>query len=505
MSTIRRQSIISTFVVYIGFAIGFFNTYLFTRQGGFTKEQFGLTAIFLAAAQLMYSIANLGTPSVIHKFFPYYKAHLSPQKNDLLSRALLLSCIGFLPVIALGIAFKGPLITKIFSNSPELIEYYYWLFPFAFGYTVFMLLDVYIWQVGKAVLSNLMKEVVYRASVTLLILLTTFAVIRNFDVFISFYSFTYLIMAVFLLAYLGRKGYLHFTLQKSIITKKFQKKIIILMSYVWSGILIYSLASVIDTFLIAAILPNGVGLAGVFTFGQYMTSLIQAPQRAVISAATGPLSAAWREKDYAKINKIYHRSSINQLLFACAMFTLIWLNFEDGIRTFQLQPDYLAAQWVFFFIGLTRIIDMGTGVNAQIIATSSHWRFEFFSGLVLLVLMLPLNYFLTVKTGIIGPAIASLISFTVYNTVRYFFLLRKFRMQPFDCNTVYAVLLTAACFAVAYFLFRNETGLHWIILRSLTFFLPFAFFTIWLKLTPDVLPVWETVKKRMGWAKSNKQ
>lgn len=497
MSTIRRQSIISTFVVYIGFAIGFFNTYLFTRQGGFTKEQFGLTAIFLAAAQLMYSVANLGMPTVITKFFPYYKAHVPTNKNDLLTRALMLPTLSFIAVIVLGIIFKGPLINKIFNNSPELINYYYWLFPFGFGYTIFIILDIYAWNLGKAVLSNLLREVVFRASVTVLIVLSTFGVIRHFNVFIGLYSFIYLGMAIFMLLYLYKLGKLHFTLQKSIVTKKFYRKIKTLMSLIWGGAMIYTVASVVDTIFIAAILPNGVGLAGVFTFGQYMTSLIQAPQRAIISASIPPLSEAWREKNYSKINRIYQRSSINQLLFACAMFTIIWLNFEDGIQTFNLQRTYLDARWVFFFLGLTRVIDMGTGVNSQIIGTSSFWRFEFFSGLILLGLMLPLNYFLTVKMGIVGPGIANLISYIVYNAVRYFFLLRKFNMQPFDRNTLYVLLLTGVCFALSFFLYKEVTGLHWIILRSLTFILPFAFFTIRLQLSPDVLPVWETVKQRL--------
>ena len=498
MSTIRRQSIISTLVVYIGFAVGFFNTYLFTRQGGFTKEQFGLTAIFLAAAQLMYSIANLGIPTVITKFFPYYKAHVPPEKNDLLARALLLPMLSFLAVIGLGVIFKGPLINKIFNNSPELINYYYWLFPFGFGYTIFIILDIYAWNLGKAVLSNLLREVVFRVSVTVLIVLSTVEVIRHFNVFIGLYSFIYVGMAIFMLFYLHKLGRLHFTLKKSIVTRKFYRKIKTLMSLIWGGAMIYTVASVVDTIFIAAILPNGVGLAGVFTFGQYMTSLIQAPQRAIISASVPPLAEAWREKNYEKIQRIYQRSSINQLLFACAMFTLIWLNFEDGIRTFKLQSTYLDARWVFFFLGLTRVIDMGTGVNSQIIGTSSFWRFEFFSGLILLGLMLPLNYFLTVNMGIVGPGIANLFSYVVYNAVRYFFLLRKFNMQPFDRNTLFALLLTAVCFTVTYFLYKDKTGLHWIILRSLTFILPFAFFTIRLRLTPDVLPVWETVKKKIG-------
>src|ERR1051325_384500 len=98
MSNIRKQSIIASFVVYIGFALGFFNTYLFTRQGGFTKEQFGLPAIFVAVAQLMFSVANAGMVAFITKFFPYYKAHLPKKENDQLTIALLVPLGGFLLV-----------------------------------------------------------------------------------------------------------------------------------------------------------------------------------------------------------------------------------------------------------------------------------------------------------------------------------------------------------------------------------------------------------------------
>src|ERR1051325_7738826 len=132
MSTIRRQSIISSMIVYIGFALGFFNTYLFTRQGGFTKEQYGLTTLFVAIAQLMYSVANLGMPAFIGKFYPYYKAHVPLKKSEQMTIALLLPCIGFVLEIILGLTFKGILINNIFNNSPELLEYFYWLFPFAF-------------------------------------------------------------------------------------------------------------------------------------------------------------------------------------------------------------------------------------------------------------------------------------------------------------------------------------------------------------------------------------
>ncbi|HWJ29011.1 MAG TPA: hypothetical protein VNS32_20880, partial [Flavisolibacter sp.] len=117
MSTIRKQSIISSIVVYIGFALGFLNTYLFTRQGGLTKEQFGLTNTFIAFGSIMFSIASLGMPAYIRKFFPYYKSHLPDKKNDQLTWALLLSCNGFLLVLIIGIVFKDIILEK-FQNSP---------------------------------------------------------------------------------------------------------------------------------------------------------------------------------------------------------------------------------------------------------------------------------------------------------------------------------------------------------------------------------------------------
>ncbi len=160
-----------------------------------------------------------------------------------------------------------------------------------------------------------------------------------------------------------------------------------------------------------------------------------------MAAAIGPLSQAWKDKDYGRIDRIYRRSSISQLVFSVGIFVLLWLNFKDGVLTFRLNSQYLAAQSAFFFIGLARIVDMGTGVNTQIIATSTFWRFDFFTGLLLAALTLPLNYLLAKEVGMIGPAIADLATFAIYNCVRWAFLYRKFRMQPFTIQSLYTLLL----------------------------------------------------------------
>jgi O-antigen/teichoic acid export membrane protein len=252
-------------------------------------------------------------------------------------------------------------------------------------------------------------------------------------------------------------------------------------------------------------LPNGLALAGVYTLAQNIASLIQAPQRGIISSSVAALSKAWKDKDIKKIDRIYHSSSINQLIFSVGMFALIWLNFSDAIPAFHMQSGYKEAMWVFFYIGLMRIIDMGTGVNSQIIGTSTYWRFDFVTGIILLSITLPLNYILTkYYYGVMGPAIANLVTFTIYNTIRYLFLFRKFNLQPFTKRTFYAIILGLASFYCCYFLFDKMDGFPGMVIRSVVFLVLFVSGSFFFKLSPDIIPVWHAFQKRLGIKKGDR-
>lgn len=497
MSTIRRQSIISSILIYVGFAFGALNTYLFTREGGpFAKEEYGLTGIFMAIGSIIMSIASLGMPAYITKFFPYYKDNLHKKQNDQLTWALLVSFIGFVFVLIAGLLMKN-VVTRSFDNSPQLVTYYYWLFPFGLGLTLFAIFEVTAWQNQKSVFSNFLREVQFRVFVTLMFVFVSLNVIKDFDLFIKIYSLLYITLALILFIYLIRTGKIGFTFSVSKVTRRMFTKIVTLVSFVWSGTWIYNLASVADTIIIAAVFPNGAAMAGLFTFAQYLTSLIQAPQRSIIAASIAHLSQAWKDKDLQKINRIYQRSSINQLIFSLGMFSLIWLNYKNAIVSFNMQQDYLAALGVFIFMGLVRIVDMGTGVSGQIIATSTKWRFDFITGVILLGTNLPLMWFLAKELGLIGPAVANLIAFVIYNFIRYVFLLKKFNMQPFTIKSLYTIIIAALCFGICYFLFNDKTGLIWLFIRSLVFVVLFVSGVFAMKLTPDLTPVLQTIKRRL--------
>jgi O-antigen/teichoic acid export membrane protein len=292
---------------------------------------------------------------------------------------------------------------------------------------------------------------------------------------------------------------LHFAFRSSRVSRKFFKKIITLSSFVWSGQVLFSLSTYFAQIVLAYVI--GMRAVGIYTLALYIGSLLQAIQRSVIAASIGPLSRAWKDKDYGRINRIYQRSSINQLIFSVGMFVLIWINFTDGVLTFRLNTNYLLAKAAFFYVGMMRIVDMGTGVNTQIIGTSTFWRFDFFTGVILVILTLPANYILAIEVGYTGPAIADLATFALYNGIRCLFLYRKFRMQPFNEKSLYTLLLAAVGYLICHFLFDAYQGFLWLVIRSVVFIGIFGAGVLLLRLSEDILPVWRTIKKRLGLAK----
>src|ERR1044072_2397564 len=294
--SIRRQSIISSIFVYIGFALGLLNTYLYTR--GFSTEQYGLIQAFQAFATLMFSFSNVGITYYIYKFYPYYNDNLPPNKNDMITLALITSMTAFMFVVISGIVFKDFVILKYSANSPEVIYYYNWLFPFGFGLSVFSILEAFAWQLRKSVLTNFLKEVLLRLFATILIVLLFLKVIKDFDLFIKIYAFTYIAIALSLLGYLIATKKIHLTFTRSRVTKKFFKKIVGAVFFIWFGTLVFNIAGVFDTLVIAAVLKNGMANAGVYSLAQNMSSLVFAPQRAIVWAAIPILAQGWKDKDY---------------------------------------------------------------------------------------------------------------------------------------------------------------------------------------------------------------
>ena len=316
-----------------------------------------------------------------------------------------------------------------------------------------------------------------------------------FELFIKLFSCIYAPSFITLLFYLLSTGEFHLTFKLSRVTKKFWKTMPTLVSFVYFATLINIIAQSIDAFAIASYLDQAMMMLAVFEFSNYLSNVIQVPQRSIVSISVGYLSQAWKDKHYATIQRIYSRSSLNMLMASLFIFLTIWLNFDRAIDQLHLNPVYHDGKWVVLLLGIKNIIDMGTGVNSMIIGTSIYWRFELYCSLLLL-LNIPMNMWLVKEYGIEGAAVSNLIVFTVYNLIRLVFLWVKFKMQPFSINTVGMILNGLFCYIVAYFAFRNITGWTGIIGSSAVFMLLFIAAAFYFKLSPDIMPVWKSIVNR---------
>ncbi len=489
MGTLRKQTFISSVLVYIGFFIGLINTYFYVRNGSFTQEQFGLTKIFLDFGQNIYAFASLGVIPIIYKFYPYYKDNLEEKKIDLISWAMFTSLIGFVLVMIAGIYLK-PFIVKNYVNTSSLIvDYYYWIFPFALGLLCFSILESLCWATQKTVISNFLRETLLRLITSVFILLFYFKVIA-FNQFIYLFSSLYFIIFIVLCIYMIRIGKLHLTFKISRVTKKFYKKILSMQLLIYSGTWIISLAGTIDSIVIASFTQLGLASVGIFTLAQYISNLIQVPQRSIQPISAGLLSRAWKDKNMKEIERIYSRSSINLLLMSMFVFGNIWLNIEHGLDILNIQANYKAGISTLLVLAFARIIDAGTGINNLVIGTSVFWRFDFLCGILLLALRLPLTYFLVKHMGILGSAFADLSSIVVYNLVRFEFLRRKFGMQPFTLKTLYSIILTATVFTTCYALLNGIPGWLGMIVRGVVFSGLMIGGIFLFDLTPDAKQLW---------------
>lgn len=495
MGQIRRQTILSSISTYLGFLVGALNTYLFVRagSGSFTPAEYGLTRIFTDVGQIMFAVGSFGVANMLYKFYPYYKDNLDRKDNDLLSLVLGAVTVGAVLVLVGGLIFEPFIVRKFSARSALFVSYYHLVFPFGLGLLFFSVLESYAWTVKHSVFSTFLREAAVRMY-ALLLIIPYYLNWIDFDTFIKLFAFQYVTTAVTLWIYLGRRKFMHLTFRISRVTRRFKKKIIAMSGLSYGAAVIQIVAQAFDGILIAGLID--LKTAGIYTFLLYVANIIQVPLRSVQAVTIPHLSQAWKDKDIERIRRIYQRTSINLLILSLFLFLLIWLCTLDAFAVLPIQQAYKQGLNVILLLGIARIIDGGTGVNGQIIGTSTYYRFEFGTGVLLLALRIPLNYVLIKAHGIAGSAIADLISLVVYNGIRIVFLSRKFHLQPFSYKTALALLYSAAAYLLVYACCYRLHGWAAIFSKTILFTGIYGGAVLVSRLTPDAQQVWTGLKEK---------
>lgn len=469
MGVIFRQSIQNSIISYLGIALGFVIT-IWLYPNILEPEQYGLTRVLLSLAMVSTQLASLGSKNTIIRFFPFFRDK-EKNHNGFLFLALSIPFVGFL-LLALGLYIFRPEITAYFiERSQLLVDYYWFVLPLTFAILFFHIITKFVQALYDTVVSSFLMDVVVRI-LTALLLGIYFIGWITFEQFVLIFVLNYGIVLIILVIYMFITAETSPLPDFDFLDKTLVKKMTSYSIFAFFGGVASIIVGNIDIIMLSSL--AGLDDTGIYAIAFYIGSAITITRQSIYKISSPVVADAFKEQNLNLIEKIYKKSSLNQILAGGLLFCGVIASLYNLMDI--LPPEYAGGAMVILIIGLANLFDMVTGINGAIILNSKHYRFDLYSTLVLIVITITLNYLLIPQYGIVGAAIGTASAIVIYNILKLFYVWLKFSMQPFQWKMLIILIIGAFSLSVAYIIPHPENNYLDILLRSvvvtITYILP---------------------------------
>lgn len=488
LGIIIRQSIKGSIVSFGGVGISAI-TILFFYPWFLSPAEIGLLAFLETVAWTFLSFGSLGVFNITDKFFPFFKDQ-DAKHNGYLVFLLGYLLLGFLLALLVLLVFKDFWLSIYAKKAPQALDYFYYIIPFIFSLMYFSLLESYARVHLRIVVPSFYRDVALRIFILISV------VGYGFDLY-GFTGLVILRIGAFFLATLGLLLYLNhlkILFLRSpfpFLTKSLLREITQYGFFIVLGGLSNLVISKVDMLMIPAFL--GTNELGVYALAFFMGTIIEVPRKALGQISTPIIAQAWANKDLEMIQKIYRGSSLNQWIVGLLIFLLIWLNVDAIFEIIPNGERFIEGKYVILFIALTRLVDMITGVNSEILIQSNYYRFNLVALALLAVLNISLNLVLIPTMGIAGAALATLIAFIVFNLAKGFFIWFKFEIHPFSKNIFGVGLVGGLIYSFVLLLPSLPIPFLDIAFKSTLITGLFGVGMLFFKLSPEMSALWKKV------------
>lgn len=490
MGIIISQSIRNSVATYVGIALGLITT-LYLYPNILSQDQYGLTRLLLAASAIFAQFSQLGMGTGVIKFFPKFQDS-SKDKNGFLFLSLLVPFFGYLLFFGAFFLFKYQLISY-YSKSALFEDHYILILPIVLSLVYFNILNAYTRALSKSIPGTLVSEVYLRLLVIALLVFYYFGKI-DFEIFLLGFAMGYASQFILMAGYLLYIGEFKIKPNFEFLDLNTRIEIRNYNFFSFFGGISNIVVSNIDIIMLGALL--GLSDTAVYTIAFYIGSVIIVPQKSIGKIAPSLISRYLHEENYPEVEKIYKSSSINQLILGSLFFIGIWANLDNILAI--LPDNYSEAGWVIIVIGLSRLINMGTGLNGVILINSKFYKFDLVATLFLISFTVLSNYLLIPMYGILGAAIATALSLLFYNTIKFFYVWIKLSMQPFSIKIILVIIWSALILALSLQV-PQIGGLYIdIIVRSFSIALLFSTGVIFFNFSDEISKMWISLKKRIS-------
>jgi len=480
MGVIKRQSFKFSIISFIGVAVGVYSTLFIYPHA---TKMVGLYRALYDASVLASILVLLGSPTAAVRFFPKYRDDSSGHKG-FLTWLLIVAGSGFLVFLLLFPWINQQLVKSVFKGENSMYDdFVIYIIPLTFCLALSNLLARYISNFQRIVIPSIFETLSIKIGLPVIMLMYLQGWLNAEGIVIGIIiSFALGTMGMFI--YLISLGQLKLTRPEILKDPAGFKEYSNFSWYSIMSILGSQIAFRIDGLMVAGMVNFTTG--GVYTIAWAISDVIGKPMRA-LSAISGPMIARYIEKeDLTELNSLYRKSSLNMTIIGIGIFLLIWTILPYIFDIMPNSEDMREGTYVVFFLGLSQVWDMMTGVNNEIIYYSKYYRFNLFLTLFLAATNTVANLILIPQYGMIGAAIATCLSFFLYNLAKYIFIYIKFGFQPLSSRIIPVVAFGMGTWILCAWLPVMETPVITLIYKGALFSLLYGL-AIWkFNISPDI-------------------
>lgn len=413
MGKVAKQSLWNSLNAYLGVALGAFNSmYLFPRVFLNEPDFYGEINTLLAAATVISSFSHLGFPVSLLTYMPKFS---KKQNEGFWTLSLLVSFISSLVLIVVA--------SVIYQFDPQ------WMG--SVGYLLLITLSMMLFEVfaslsqnySRVIFPQFLKNTFRRIIILVALILAAYG--RGQEVFYWVLGGGYLLQLIAVIIYsikdMPKLNFEMADLPKAEILK-------------YGGLVMLASASIlvvskIDILMISTMLGNGP--VAFYSIAFFIGSVVAVPVKSLIVSIRPFMSKAWARNDFEEVDRLYKKSALTQLSLTGFLFLLIWTNLEIAFLILPYEYRFDGAAAIVFCIGLSEVIKGATGTNGMILTVSNKQVYNFYSGVVLIVLTVLGNWLMIPQWGIFGAALASLLALSLFNIYKIFLVKQFYDFLPF--------------------------------------------------------------------------
>lgn len=469
MSVVARQSIKYGIIGYSGTLIGILATlFLYPNDLEFAgKLQFIVPTVLLFMPFVTFGILHANV-----RFYPIISKTNNEQNLLKFSYLFIVGCYSVILVAfySFGQFFSSFKNSELWKMSPYIFVVLYFL-------SGVQLISKYISIKKRIVVPNLLENFLPKLGIVFAFIAYTFL---NFKYSLWLYVLIFVVSWIGIILYLNKLEKLNWNYSADFLHENNFKSE--LFSYTFITFLGSSgsiIALNLDAFIIGEFLSFKD--VTVYVTALNLVKMIAIPALGVYTISAPIIAQHIENNEWNLLKEFHHKTSFNLFSIGIVLFSFICVGIEDVFQLMKNGKEYSEGLGVIYIMGIAILFDLATGFNGYIITNSKYYRFNNWITVFLALVTILSNLFFLHFTslGLIGVAVATASSLTVYNLIKIYFNYVKFRVHPFSTKYLYwliyfsgvmvVVVIPSFTNPITNLFFRSFLLLFWLVLFNFIF------------------------------------